>query len=349
MLRSNLIYILFFSILFILFAATINWKNEKIKFVTPKGWPKPHYNFKNNPITLKGFELGRELFYDPILSSDSSTSCAGCHLAFTAFTHADHRVSHGIQGLLGTRNSLTLINLAWNTSFMWDGGVSNLEEQAINPITNPVEMNSKLADVVSKLNQSHKYKMLFYKAFKDSAITPQHLLKSLAQFTSNLVSCNSKYDSVMRKEKHVAFTAQELNGYNVFKRNCSSCHAEPLFTNFKYENNGLAIDTSFKDIGRMKITKNKSDSLQFKVPTLRNIEFSAPYFHDGRFNKLKEAIEHYTSGIVDSPTLAAQLKNKINLSKEEKKDLLIFLKTLTDKPFLYNVQFRQNISLSAKD
>ena len=346
---SKLGYIFFGLLVFVLVTAAIRLGEEKIKFRVPKGWPKPAYNFKNNPLTLQGFELGKELFYDPILSSDSTINCASCHLSFTAFTHADHRVSHGIQGLLGTRNSPVLINLAWNTSFMWDGGVSNLEEQAINPITNPVEMNNKLSDVLEKLNHSHKYKKLFYVAFNDSAITSQKLLKALAQFTSNLVSCNSKYDSVMRKEKNASFTAQELNGYNLFKKNCASCHTEPLFTNFSFENNGLSLDTSFKDIGRMKITHNKTDSMKFKVPTLRNIEYSAPYFHDGRFNKLKEVIEHYTSGIVDNPTLAKQLKNKINLTKEEKKDLLAFLKTLTDKPFLYNLQFRQNISVTAKD
>ncbi|MEO8759515.1 MAG: cytochrome c peroxidase [Bacteroidia bacterium] len=340
--RVNKIPYLFIA--FITLSAAFYVKNDKTKFVIPKGWPKPHYYFKNNPLTLQGFELGKQLFYDPILSSDSTINCASCHLSFTAFTHADHRVSHGIQGLLGTRNSPTLINLAWNTSFMWDGSVTNLEEQVINPITNPVEMNSKLSDVIVRLNKSHTYKMLFYKVFNDSLITTQNLFKSLAQFTGNLVSCNSKYDSIMRKEKNVAFTVNELNGYNLFKKNCASCHAEPLFTNYSFENNGLAMDSALKDIGRMKITNNATDSLKFKVPTLRNIEFSAPYFHDGRFNKLKEAIEHYTSGIVDSPTLAKQLKNKINLTKEEKKDLLAFLKTLTDKPFLYNIQFRQKVS-----
>jgi cytochrome c peroxidase len=347
--KNKLIYTFFGLLVFILLTAAIHLGEEKIKFFVPKGWPKPTYNFKNNPLTLQGFELGKELFYDPILSSDSTINCASCHLSFTAFTHADHRVSHGIQGLLGIRNSPVLINLAWNTSFMWDGGVVTLEEQAINPITNPVEMNSKLPDVLTKLNHSHKYKKLFYTAFKDSVITSQKLFKVLAQFTSNLVSYNSKYDSVMRKEKNVSFTMQELNGYTLFKKNCASCHTEPLFTNFSFENNGLPIDTSFKDIGRMKITHNATDSLKFKVPTLRNIEFSTPYFHDGRVNKLKEAIEHYTSGIVANPTLAKQLKSKINFTKEEKKDLLAFLKTLTDKPFLYNLQFRQNISVTTKD
>jgi cytochrome c peroxidase len=338
------IHILVLSAFVIFICSAFIFTNEKeIKFFVPKGWPKPNYDFKNNPLTLNGFDLGKELFYDPILSSDSSISCASCHLSFTAFTHADHKLSHGIQGLIGTRNSLVLMNLVWNKSFMWDGGVNNLEVQAINPITNPVEMNSKLVDVIARLNSSSKYRRLFYKAFKDSVVNSQKLFKSLAQFTGNLVSYNSKYDSIMRHEGNVEFTVSELNGYSVFKKNCSSCHTEPLFTNNSFENNGLSLDTVLKDFGRMKVTQSKSDSLKFKVPSLRNIEFSAPYFHDGRVNKLKDVLEHYTSGVIQSPTLASQLKQNVNLTKQDKKDLIAFLKTLTDKYFLYNLQYRQNI------
>jgi cytochrome c peroxidase len=341
--------ILFFLVI-ALFALTslISIKEHRVHFVIPKGWPQPHYDFKKNPLTLEGFELGRALFYDPLLSSDNSISCASCHLSFTAFTHADHRLSHGILGLTGKRNSLALINLAWNTSFMWDGGINNLEMQPLNPISSPVEMNSQLQDVLLRLNHSKKYKKLFYKAFKDTLADSQKLLKALAQFTGNLVSCNSKYDSIMRKEKNVAFTTRELDGYRLFRENCASCHEEPLFTNFKFENNGLSMDTVIKDLGRMTVTRDPADSLKFKVPTLRNIEFSAPYFHDGRLNKLKDVIEHYSSGIVDSPTLSTQLKSKIKLNSEEKKDLIAFLKTLTDRTFLYNIQFRQNLLLSSQ-
>jgi cytochrome c peroxidase len=319
--------------------------DKPMRFIVPQGWPKPHYDFKTNPLTMQGFKLGRELFYDPILSSDSSTSCASCHLSFTAFTHADHKLSHGIQGLVGTRNSSALINLAWSTSFMWDGGANNLEVQAINPLTNPVEMNSSLEKILVKLGRSNKYRKLFFRAFNDSIINTQRLLKAIAQFTGNLVSSNSKYDSVMRHEKNVHFTLQEQNGYALFRANCSTCHREPLFTNFAFENNGLTMDSTLKDTGRMKITNNPADSLRFKVPTLRNVEFSAPYFHDGRVNKLKDAVEHYISGITDSPTLARELKTRINMTSDQKKELVAFLKTLTDKGFLYNIQYRQTSTL----
>lgn len=322
-------------------------KNTKI--IVPKGWPKPLYDFSKNPLTEEGFKLGSALFYDPILSHDNTISCASCHLPFTAFTHADHSLSHGIGGKIGTRNSTALMNLIWSPSFMWDGGVNNLEVQPINPLTNPLEMDSQLPELVLELNQSPKYRKMFYRAFNDSVITSQLLLKALAQFTSQLNTYNSKYDSIMRHEKNVAFTASEKNGYALFKKNCSSCHTEPLFTNYSFQNNGLPIDTFLMDYGRMKITQNSKDSLKFRVPTLRNIEFSAPYFHDGRVNKLKDVLEHYTTGIAVGPTVAESLKSKIELTKQEKKDLIAFLKTLTDKYFMYNSRFRYNYSEVAKD
>lgn len=308
--------------------------HTRAKFIQPKGWPKPSYNFSKNKITDEGVRLGRVLFYDPILSRDSTISCASCHLQYTAFTHSDHNLSHGIDGLKGTRNSGTLFNLAWSPSFMWDGGVNNLEVQPINPITSPVEMDSKLEDAIARLNQSPRYRTMFYKAFKDSIVTSQHLFKALAQFTLLLESYNSKYDKVMRKEKDVSFTPEEQNGYTLFKKNCASCHTEPLFTNHTFQNNGLPVDAELNDIGRMKITGNPADSLKFKVPSLRNIFVSNPYMHDGRFRSLEKVLNHYTDGIVHSATLAKELQTKITMNKREKLDVIAFLRTLSDKQFL---------------
>ncbi len=315
-------------------------EDPRYQFVIPKGWPKPTYDFKRNKVSEAGFVLGRTLFNDPILSKDNSVSCASCHLNFTAFTHADHNVSHGIYGLKGTRNSLALFNLAWNKTFMWDGRVTDLEGQPTNPITNQVEMDNSMDSVVAKLNRSGNYRKLFYTAFKDSVITPKTLLKSLAQFTVMLESFNSKYDSVIRSEPGVAFTENELKGYNLFKQHCASCHTEPLFTNNAFKNNGLLVDTALRDFGRMSITHQASDSLLFRVPSLRNIGVSGPYMHDGRFGRLKDVVEHYTSGTIKSPTLSHELENEIRLSTQDKKDLISFLNTLTDKYFLYDVRFR---------
>ena len=311
-------------------------RTTPIYFEIPKGWPKPHYDFSKNPLTEEGFQLGRKLFYDPILSRDSTISCSSCHLQATGFTHVDHSLSHGIDGKIGTRNSMTLMNLAWSKSFMWDGGVNHIDVQALNPLTNPVEMDETLEHVVQKLQKSEKYQQLFENAFGDSKITGQRLLKALTQFELLLVSSNSKYDKVLRKE--AVFTEQEQKGYHLFKTNCASCHNEPLFTNDKFENNGLAIDTTLNDIGRIKITNKKEDYLRFKVPTLRNIQFTFPYMHDGRFKTLTEVIKHYNS-ISNSTFLPKELSKPMNLSDNDRVDLVAFLKTLTDNEFLFNKRF----------
>ena len=311
-------------------------KPTPIYFQIPKGWPKPNYDFSKNPLTEEGFQLGRQLFYDPILSKDSTISCASCHLQATGFTHVDHSLSHGIDGKIGTRNSMTMMNLAWSKSFMWDGGVNHLDVQALNPITSSVEMNETLKNVVLKLQKSDKYKSLFFAAFGDNTITGQRILKALSQFELMLVSSNSKYDKVMRKE--AVFTNQEQNGYQLFKTNCASCHSEPLFTNGNFENNGIPLDSTLNDIGRQRITEKPEDYLKFKVPTLRNIQFTNPYMHDGRFNKLTEVIKHYNS-IGNKKNVSKQFKKSMNLTDNERVDLVAFLLTLTDNEFLFDKRF----------
>lgn len=310
---------------------------EQSLFRVPKGWPKPAYDFKKNPLTEQKIEIGRRLFYDPILSRDSTTSCNSCHLQYTAFTHVDHRLSHGIKDRIGTRNSPALMNLAWSKLFMWDGAVNHLDVQALAPIANHDEMDEDLLHVISKLQATPTYPALFYEAFGDSVITGELVLKSISQFMLTLVSANSRYDKIKRGED--TFSVKEAKGYALFQRNCASCHSEPLFTNMQFENNGLPIDDSLKDIGRMKITGKAADSLKFKVPTLRNIEFSQPYMHDGRFKSLSQVLNHYISGISHSPTLSTGLQKGISLSASDKVDLTAFLLTLTDKEFLYNPAF----------
>ena len=313
------------------------FRAERDLFIVPKGWPKPAYDFSKNPLSVAKIELGRKLFYDPILSKDNTISCASCHSSFTAFAHVDHALSHGIENRIGTRNAPALINLAWHNSFMWDGAINHLDVQALAPISQHDEMDENIQHVVEKLKNSTTYTTLFFDAFQDSIITGEHLLKSISQFILTIESYNSKYDSVMRNES--VFTLQENNGYKLFQKNCSSCHAEPLFTNLQFENNGLSVDSTLKDIGRMKVSANKMDSLKFKVPTLRNIEFSYPYMHDGRFKHLTEVLQHYTNGIQESKTLSEKLKMPIILTSNERVDLIAFLLTLTDKTFLFNSKY----------
>lgn len=331
---KTVVTLILFSIFFIL-TAFINTNNFLITF--PKHWPKPAYDFKKNPLSKNKIELGRELFYDPILSRNNTISCANCHSQFTAFTHVDHDLSHGIDDKIGKRNSPALMNLAWHNSFMWDGAINHLDMQALAPISNPLEMDEKIEHVVKSLQKTNLYPKLFYEAFGDSSITGEHVLKAISQFMLTLVSANSRYDKMMRKE--IEFTKQEKNGYKLFKKNCAVCHAEPLFTNLKFENNGLPVDTSLNDYGRYIISQNKNDSLKFKVPTLRNIEFSYPYMHDGRFKKLNEVFNHYTNGIQNSNTLSKHLRKPIVLTSNQRVDLLAFLLTLTDKDFLFNPNF----------
>jgi cytochrome c peroxidase len=307
-----------------------------IYFEVPEGWPKPHYDFKNNPVSEEGFQLGRKLFYDPILSRDNTISCASCHLQATGFTHVDHDLSHGIDGKIGMRNSLALMNLAWSKDFMWDGGVNHLEVQPLNPITNPLEMDETLEHVVQKLQQTQDYPGLFERAFGTSKITGQLTLKALSQFVVMLKSSNSKYDKVTRKE--ISFNEQEQKGYDLFKQHCASCHQEPLFTSDQFEYNGLAVDPTLNDFGRMKMTDRKEDSLRFKVPTLRNIQFTFPYMHDGRFKTLTEVIKHYNS-LSRNNLLTKELAKPMNLTDNDRVDIVAFLKTLTDNEFLINPKY----------
>lgn len=321
------------------FAAQLS--TSPLKFEKPKGWPKPVYDFAAHPVSTEGYELGKELFHDPILSRDSTISCASCHLQFTNFTHVDHRLSHGIDGRQGTRNTLAIVNAAWKKTLMWDGAANHLEVQALAPLHNPVEMDFSLEGAQKRLARSVFYREKFADAFPgDVEITGQRILQAMAQYVVMLTSANSKYDRVMRGESGIAFTETEANGYKLFKVHCANCHTEPLFTNDEFANNGLPVDTFLMDNGRQKISGLAADSLKFKVPTLRNIEVSYPYMHDGRFRNLPMVLFHYTNGIAQSSTLHPSLSSPLPLGETEKRDLIAFMKTLTDHEFLRNPSHR---------
>lgn len=308
----------------------------------PAYFPKPVYDLKTNPLTVEKVELGRALFYDPILSKDNTISCASCHSSYQAFAHTDHQLSHGINDQIGTRNAPALFNLAWHTKFMWDGAVNHLDVQALAPIVHPKEMSEKIENVVKKLQNTKLYPKLFLKAFKDSIITGEHVLKALSQFQLTLVSAGSKYDRV--KQNKAKFSVQEENGYKLFLENCNACHTEPLFSNYKFANNGLKIDTSLNDYGRYSITTQSGDSLQFKIPSLRNLSYTNPYMHDGRFNKLNQVLNHYIN-LKAGKVLSVELKKPIQLNTDQKTDLIAFLLTLNDSAFVFNPmhQYPKNI------
>jgi cytochrome c peroxidase len=195
-------------------------KNTDISFVQLANWPSPHYNFQNNALTPDGFALGRRLFYDARLSIDNSISCASCHEQTTAFAQIDHAFSHGVRNQFGTRNSPALFNLAWHTSFFWDGGVNHIENQPISAILNPVEMDETIPNVIAKLNADPSYRLQFKNTFGSEEINTQRIQKAIVQFMAAIVSNQSKYDQV--KNGKASFTADEQAGYILFQQKCKT-------------------------------------------------------------------------------------------------------------------------------
>ncbi|HVI43956.1 MAG TPA: cytochrome c peroxidase [Chitinophaga sp.] len=317
--------------------------DEFIGFRNPAGFPEPVYKFANNEVTRDGFELGRKLFYDAQLSRNNTISCGLCHLQASAFTHHGHDVSHGIDDRLGSRNAPPIMNLAWSPTFMLDGGVFDLDLQPIAPITNPVEMDESIDNMLIKLRKTPSYPALFKKAFGTEDITTARVMKALSQFMVMVVSDQSKYDSVMRKQG-VAFTADEARGYEIFQQKCNSCHKEPLFTDHSFRNNGIGIGPN-NDEGRYLVTLKGEDKYKFRVPSLRNLAYTAPYMHDGRFYKLEGVLNHYSDEVQDMPTLDPLLrqnsKTGIGLTGEDKRYLLTFLNTLNDRNFIKDKRFAE--------
>lgn len=303
----------------------------------PAGFPAASYTFSDNPLTKEGFELGRKLFYEPRLSIDNLTPCSSCHQQVAGFGTFQHDRSHGVNDSHTLRNAPVLFNLAWSSRYHWDGEFTTLQDAIAQPINGHIEMGESFRGVIDKLEADDAYRKEFKKVFGSPFIQPEHILKALSQFTGFLVSANSKYDRY--KQGTAGFSAQELNGYNLYKVNCATCHPEPLFTDHSYRNIGLPVDNFLTDLGRMRITGKKEDSLKFKVPTLRNCNISSNYMHDGRFNTLGQCINHYRTGVQQSATLDPLLVNGITLTDAQADDLFQFLKTLTDSSFLKDPRF----------
>ena len=324
---------------FLLQADQLRYTATPLSLEVPEGWPQPNDIFKNNPLTEEGFQLGRRLFYDGLLSKDGNFSCGSCHQQFAAFVTFDHDLSHGFNDQFSTRNSPPLQNLAWVPLYHWDDDINHLEVKAISPLTAHNEMAEEIDSVLQKLRGVPEYKTLFKNAFGQDTINSERMLKALAQFVGTLVSANSRYDKFKRGDE--TFTPAELHGYEVFKAKCASCHVEPLFTDNTFRNNGLPLNEYLMDYGRMGITTELSDSLKFRVPSLRNVSVTQPYMHDGRLYSLGQVIEHYRTGIQQSATLDPSLENGMEFTKLEKYDLIQFMATLTDTAFLKNKRFSQ--------
>ena len=308
--------------------------------VIPQGLP-PMNIPSNNPLTVEGVALGKRLFYDPILSANNTQSCASCHLQETGFSETT-QYSTGIDGIEGNRNAMPLINLGWQTKFFWDGGANGLESQVIGPITNPIEMHETMENVVAKLNAHAEYPDLFKAAFGSAEASSQNIMRAIAQFERTLISGNSKYDQYMRGETFLS--SQELNGLSLFtdmeKGDCSHCHSlGSTFSDFEFRNTGL--DSLPVDEGRYLITLNSNDRGKFKTPSLRNVELTAPFMHDGRFQTLLECVQHYNTGFRYSANLDPNLSFAVKgrMTQQEMEDLVAFMKTLTDTEFVNNPEF----------
>ncbi|MEE3037595.1 MAG: cytochrome c peroxidase [Bacteroidota bacterium] len=308
----------------------------------PNGFPVPSLP-ADNPLTNEGIELGKKLFHDPILSGNNTMACADCHFQNKAFSDPVP-LSVGIEGVLGEFNASAIINPAWNTSNFWDGRAITLEDQALGPVTSFVELHSPSWEAVTKkLMKSPQYRDLFYRAFKTSEIDSSHVVKAIAQFERTLISADSKFDKFLRYE--AILTPSELRGKEIFnteKGDCFHCHSFPLFTSNDFHNNGLDTESDMHD-GRFRISGDINDKGKFRSPTLRNIELTAPYMHDGRFATLEEVIDHYNFGGHNSSTIDPLMKKVgigLGLNDQEKEDLINFLKTLTDSSFVNNPNFQ---------
>ena len=300
-----------------------------------------------NPFTREGVELGRMLFYDPILSGNNKISCATCHSPQKAFSDGVALASHGISGQPLHRHAPALQNLAWHKGWFWDGGASDIESLNFGPITHPDEMGQNLQELEKELQNHPQYPALFKAAFRSDTITAIHVTRALAQFQRTLISANSRYDKFVRKEAGGQLSVQELEGRQLFQQKCGSCHATDFFTDQSYRNNGLdpsfSADHEALAWGRGRITERPEDIGKFKTPTLRNIALTAPYMHDGRFASLDAVLEHYRSGVQQSATLDPVLQQNgtpgIAMTEAEKASIIQFLNTLTDPEFISNPKF----------
>jgi cytochrome c peroxidase len=290
--------------------------------ITPANFPAYKDN-PANPLTKEGVSLGRKLYYDPILSSNG-LSCSSCHYQSKGFSTP-------------LANSLIHTNLIYNQYFLWDGKINGTVEDAM-----MYEVEDFFHTDISKLNNNNTYKALFKKAFGVETITSKEAAYALAQFIKTLVSGNSKFDKMLRHE--IVFTPSEMNGFIIFyteKGDCFHCHTIPLLSDNSFRNIGLDNVYTPSNYGRYAVTHNSADMGKFKVPSLRNIELTAPYMHDGRFATLEEVIDHYDSGVKPGPTLDPIMTkpakiNGLNLTLQEKSDLISFLKTFTDSSFINN-------------
>ena len=347
----------------IVFLPSIALFSALLSFVIQEGDPKlTPYVFEelesfpvmpksaSNPVSVEGAELGRMLFYDPILSRDSTISCATCHQQKYAFA-GNSSFDKGIDSALLNRNTMPLFNLAWNSALFWDGRANTIEAQVFHPVRDKEEMDLDWNEAVTRVRRSVFYPKLFEQVFGNQIIDSVLIGSAIAQFERTLISANSKFDQVIRGETFL--TADEYEGFGLVNNqvvgNCLHCHVTDgngLGTTGKFSNNGLDFAqraNDYKDQGKKGFTKVASDAGFFRIPSFRNLLFTAPYMHDGRFETLEDVLDFYSDGVQAAynidPKMALVHQGGMNLSTDEKDKIIKFLKTLSDSSFISNSKF----------
>jgi len=287
----------------------------------------------DNPITPEKIELGRLLYFDKRLSKDVTVSCASCHDPKRGWTD-NQPVSDGIHGGKGVRSAPTVVNSTYNLVQFWDGRAKNLEEQALGPIVNPVEMGMGSHDeMVNSLDKIQSYQPLFQKAFGDPKITKERVTMAIASFERTVLGGNSKYDRYNAGDK-TAMNESEIRGQELFfgKANCTRCHVGSNFSDSDFHNLGVGMKAAKPDLGRYEQTKDEKDKGAFKTPTVRDVSRTGPYMHDGSEKTLEEVVDFYDKGGEPNQWLDVKVV-KLNLSAQEKTDLVNFMKALDSDPY----------------
>jgi len=311
------------------------YNNPEVTLNIPLGFPEFNRSVYTNLPTEYGVALGEKLFNEKRFSANNTISCASCHIQASAFADNNSQAI-GIEGRVGLRNTPPIQNLAFMKFYNWDGSKLNLESQPIVPIITHEEMDSSILNAIEKIKNDPEYKDLFKKTFGDENLTPERIYKSIAQYEYTLISANSKYDSVKRNEG-AAFTESEALGYQVFQDKCISCHSTELFTDQSFRNIGFPVNTDSNEAGRARVTGNMEDYMSFRVPSLRNVAYTAPYGSFGQFATLKEVLDYFDEGVLYADNLDPIFKengNRIPLSPQEKEHLIAFMKTLSDNTFV---------------
>lgn len=309
---------------------------KKIEIVAPLGLPALTIP-GDNPVTLETLALGKKLFFDPRLSGDSSVSCASCHSPEHGFSDG-RKTALGMRKQTGNRNAPTVLNSAYSPLQFWDGRAASLEDQALGPIANPIEMNLPHGDCVERLKDDPEYRTLFVKAFGEGEIGITHIQRALAAYERTVISGNSPFDRYFYGGDKTALSAAAVRGLGLFtdrqKGNCTACHLigpkSALFTDGLFHNVGAGLDAEgeLTDLGRYELSRKEADKGAFKTPSLRNVAESGPYMHDGRLKTLREVVDFYAGGGSSNPYLDKQIK-PLTLTGLEREDLVVFLESLT--------------------